>query len=171
LISKRRRHTFGDTSDEKFQFPFIEHIDQLLRDELVEPFHESGMLLLHALGDAIFDHIAGISDELLAPKNIPKHLLDKLRLVILGHGYISTSGPKLNRHKLSKALLLNAECLLNDICNVVLPVKSILAVSVKLTISTHRVHDILRCSSASTLSRSDKVIFLWRIILYMLVMK
>lgn len=93
----------GNTADEQLEFTLVEDIYQVGWDELVESSDESIELLLDALLDSPF------GDEL----NI-------LLLVLVCDFDIPAAWLQVNRDLLSEPFVLDGECAVDDVCNVVL---------------------------------------------------
>ena len=51
--------TLRDTTNEELELALVENVDKFLRDELVEAFHERGVLFLDTLGRAVLNHQTG----------------------------------------------------------------------------------------------------------------
>src|ERR1700735_868063 len=89
---------------------FIENSDEVPRNELVESRHESSKLPLEPFIHIIFDH--GI---------------DIVCFVIFVDLYVCTSGRELYRDDLIVTFFGYCEVFVAEVCNVVLPVKSLSA--------------------------------------------
>lgn len=96
-----------------------------------------------------------------------QNVLDIFLLVFLCNRNICTSRFELDGDQLAEAVLNRSECLIDNVSDVVLPesVTSQCKTMVRERLATYKIQVIPRCNSASTLSKSDSVIFLPRTIL------
>lgn len=51
--------TLRYTTNEELELALVENVDKFLRDELVEAFHERGVLFLDTFGRAVLNHQTG----------------------------------------------------------------------------------------------------------------
>ena len=98
-----------------------------------------------------------------------KPLLHVFFLIFLRHGYVRSSRLELNSDELTKTILSRSERFVNDISNIILPVQHHNETPShqdnEKRERAYKIHDIPRCNSASTLSKSPRVIFFFSIIL------
>ncbi|SRR5258706_4196555 len=114
--------TLRNTTNEELELALIENIDELLRDELVEAFHERGVLFLDTLGRAVLNHQTSMQPLSTQPsmEHPDQYSLYKLVLVLLRNIAVHPTRFQLNCHKLSKPLFLDGECLFNDVRDIIL---------------------------------------------------
>ena len=92
----------GHAADEQLQLTLVEHVNEVLRDELGEPRHERVELLLDTPRDTVLHD--------------PAHVV---LLILLRDGDIGTAGLRLDRDHLAEAVLSGSERLVDDVRDVV----------------------------------------------------
>jgi hypothetical protein len=112
--------TLRNTTNEELELALVEDVDEFLRDELVEAFHERGVLFLDTLGRAVLNHQTSKQTCQHSTSMGHPDSLDKLLFVLLRDRDVHPTRLQLDRHKLSKPLFLEGECLLNDIRDIIL---------------------------------------------------
>lgn len=110
----------SNAANQQFQLSFVEDIDQICWNELMEASHKRIELLFDPLLDT---PLCNQPVFVLANWSAALAVLDSLDiflLVLIVDLDIPTSRLEVNRDLLTKSLVFDAECAVDDICNVVL---------------------------------------------------
>lgn len=95
----------GDTTNEQLEFSLVKDVDEVGRDQFIEPDHKSVELLLNSL------------------HNLPlRHQLNVLRLVLIGDGDVPTTRDQINSGSLAELLIIDGKGEFDDPFNVIIPV-------------------------------------------------
>ena len=99
---------FGHPSNQKLKFSFVKHVDEVLRNEFAKASHERLKLFVDAFGDTIFHDRVHV-----------------VLLVFLRHRNIRSSRLQLDGNHFAKAFFGGSKRLVNDVCDVIIPVMKI----------------------------------------------
>lgn len=91
-------------ANQEFEFAFVEYHDKILRDKLVEAWHEGVELVFDALRDSMVHYC-----------------IDIIRLILLRHRYFTSIRTEGDDNNLSKPLLCSWKSLVKDVCDVIVP--------------------------------------------------
>ena len=111
-----------DASNEQFKFTFIEYIDKIRWDELVETGNECVELFFHSLLDSPFgDKPATSQPKLKEHNDFGKSVLNIFLFVLVSHFNVPSIRLQVNGLNLSKTLVFGREGRFNNAFDIVLP--------------------------------------------------